>query len=297
MAMPSTVSRFPGRWPARIGGGLRGLASRAPVLLFLVAGVVLPFVVGDYWTFNVTVGLILAVSCLGLRVLTGWAGQISLMQAGLTGTAVYVEGHLFTTDGSVGDIEVRHHYLYSAAVTIAVTMAVSVAVALFGARGPLICPIAATFAAQYLIEKTILRSDWFTLTRGLSGPLPTPRGFLGLSLETDRRYYFYAFVVLLAVLAGVHRLRHSRYGRAMIAVGNDPVSAAAHGISPTRARVGAFAVAGLLAGVAGVLFVPFYAQPRRGPFSGPGTSRWCTWRSPWSRESVPASGWSSSWWR
>ncbi len=255
MVTVSTASGIPVGRPARVGAELPG-ASSATVVVFLVAGALLPWAANDYWTFNVTVGLVLAVSCLGLQVLGGWARQISLMQAGLTGAAAHLDGHLFGSSGTSG---VRHHYLYSAVVTIAFSVAVSVAVAVLGARRPLMYPLVATFAIQFLFDDTLFRPA--PLIAGLSSPLQTPRQFLNLNLDTDRRYYLLVFPVLLVVLAGVHRLRHSRLGRAMIAVGNDPVGAAVSGVSVTRARAGAFAVAGLLAGVAGVLSAPLYGDP------------------------------------
>lgn len=59
----------------------------------------------------------------------------------------------------------------------------------------------------------------------------------------------------------LHRLRHSRFGRAMILVGSDQQAAAAAGISPWTYRVAAFTLAGLFAGVAGALSAPLYYGP------------------------------------
>src|SRR5581483_2966949 len=112
-----------------------------------------------------------------------------------------------------------------------------------------------TVAAQYAIEKTIFPPRPLT-----TGPIPssTPRRFLDLDLSEDRAFYWFAFAVLLVVLAGAHRLSRSRLGRAMVAVGHDPVVAAVAGVNPARVRVAAFAISGALAGLAGVLFTVLF---------------------------------------
>src|SRR5262245_57855041 len=66
----------------------------------LLAGTVLwVFFVPRYWVYTAPSGIPMAISTLGLMVVVGWAGEVSLVQAGLTGTAVYVSGYAFRADG------------------------------------------------------------------------------------------------------------------------------------------------------------------------------------------------------
>jgi virginiamycin B lyase len=254
----STTPRLLVPWTSRVGrglfgGGLRRSASRASWFGFLLVGALLPFRLDEAWTFIVTVGLVLAVSCAGLRVL-GWSRQISLMQAGLTGAAMHLDLWLFGWRGW-GARGLRHHFLFSAVVTVAFTIAV--AVGLIAARRALLLSVAVSLAAQLVLERVLQPAP---CCGGPATPAGSPRQFLGLDLGSDRAFYLFAFAVLLVVLAGMHRLRAGRFGRAMVAVGTDPVAAAAHGINPVRVRVGAFAVAGALAGLAGVLSAPLYGR-------------------------------------
>ncbi len=75
----------------RRAGGLVGLLGVHPGLLVFGADLLLvPVLFSTYWVFTVSVGLVLAISCLGLLVVVGWVREISLAQAGLTGSVVYI---------------------------------------------------------------------------------------------------------------------------------------------------------------------------------------------------------------
>jgi hypothetical protein len=78
------------RIPPRYGPVREFLGVPPALVLLGVGGLFVPHLVSAYWTFNVMVGLVLAISCLGLLVLVGWAREISLTQAGLTGSALYL---------------------------------------------------------------------------------------------------------------------------------------------------------------------------------------------------------------
>ncbi|MGQ0466882.1 MAG: ABC transporter permease subunit [Sporichthyaceae bacterium] len=90
--------------------------------------------------------------------------------------------------------------------------------------------------------------------------VPRPEPF-GISLDSDRAYYWWISAIVVALLLVLQRLRTTRYGRAMIAAGADPEMAATFGISPGRYRLLAFVVAGFCAGVAGVLQAGLFRNP------------------------------------
>src|SRR2546423_4566545 len=69
--------------------------AAVPPRLLLVAAVAVgwAFVGNNYWIFTVTAGLMLGIAGLGLMTVVGWGREISLVQAGLTGTAAYITGY------------------------------------------------------------------------------------------------------------------------------------------------------------------------------------------------------------
>ena len=75
----------------------------------------------NFWIFTVTSAIILGIAGLGLLVVVGWGREISLMQAGLTGTAAYLTGYFYrSTEGGRG-----LPYLVAAALAIAAVVALS----------------------------------------------------------------------------------------------------------------------------------------------------------------------------
>jgi ABC-type branched-subunit amino acid transport system permease subunit len=225
-------------------------------VLSIGALLLVPSVGGQYWTFLASQGLVLAISCLGLVVSVGWMRRVSLMQAGLTGAATYLSAQVYAGWTGTSSFHPGHRAFSGAWFALPVLAAV-----VFGFAGLLmgLIPgrltgaylIVLTFAVQLLIEATFLSKE--PLTEGLSAPeAPRPRP-LGIPLDTDDRYYWFVVAVVLAVVLVLHRLRVSRYGRAMVMAGADPVAAAAAGISPRRCAVTALGIAGACAGASGAL--------------------------------------------
>ena len=248
--------------------GLRGALGIHPGLIVAFGALALvPRYSSTYWTFTVMVGLVLAISCLGLLVLVGWAREISLAQAGLTGSALYLSNYLYAMPWPPDQ---RWPFPLAAATGIGFAVMVSFLVAVVSMRlaGPYV--VVLTLAVQFWLENSVMISD--RLSGGLSSP-STPRpDFFGLHMRSDSRFYFVILGALLVVMVFLYRARNSRFGRSMILVGADPVGAACVGVSPWRYRVWAFVVAGGLAGVAGALSGPLY-------FSPPGTLQYISFNS------------------
>jgi ABC-type branched-subunit amino acid transport system ATPase component/ABC-type branched-subunit amino acid transport system permease subunit len=232
-----------GRTPRLVGGA--GLLAAVAVYVFTAP---------QYWLFTVTTGLILAISTLGLLVLTGWAREVSLAQAGLTGTAAYVCG--FAMRGGNGW---DWPFLASAGLAIAVVVGMSLVVSLATARLSGIYIIILTLALQVTIEKTFF-SNISLVETDPENTIPRPSLF-GVELTSDRAYFFFALAVLCLVLLFLARLRSSRFGRGLMLAGTDRQAAAAVGVSPWRAKIFAFGLAGFLAGLAGVVTAPLYPTP------------------------------------
>ncbi|MGH9000367.1 MAG: ABC transporter permease subunit [Acidimicrobiia bacterium] len=232
---------------------VKGMATRPAALVAAVA-VTWVFFGANYWVFTVTAGLILAIAALGLMVVVGWGREVSLMQAGLTGTAAYITGYAYRAGDGWG-----LPFVLAVAVAVAVVVALSVVVALGTARLSGIYIMVLTLALQIVIEKTFFTNS--ALTGGITG-FTTPRPWLfGVDLNSDRAFYFFTLGVLAAMLALLARFRRSRFGRSLLLVGQDRQAAASVGVSTWRYKIFAFAIAGVFAGVAGALSAPLFRSP------------------------------------
>ncbi len=202
--------------------------------------------------------LLTATLALSLVVLTGWTGQLSLGQAafagiGALGSAALVRGA--TLGVGVGDasfdIDLPEIPFLAAAIIMAAVCACVALVIGLGAlrvRGLMLAVVTLGFAlaAQQYLWRTNFFSD------GNATSVPLPRGSVGpFDLTSQRSYYWFSLALLALVVVLVARLRRSGIGRIIIAVRDNPDSAAAYTVSPTRAKLIGFGLAGGIAGFAG----------------------------------------------
>jgi branched-chain amino acid transport system permease protein len=181
-----------------------------------------------------------AVIGLSLLMLTGWAGEVSLGQLAVAGTAAAAVAFLHVPG------------LLALPVAAAAGAAVAVAVGLPALRLRGLDLAVTTLAFAVAVDAVVLGP------RGLGDHLPRAvdaPAVAGLHLSDGRTLFFASVAVLLAVALVIASLRRSRTARALIAARDNEAAAAAFGIDITRARLGAFAVSGAMAGLGGALIM------------------------------------------
>jgi ABC-type branched-subunit amino acid transport system permease subunit len=230
-----------------------GLGVGKPALLLV--GILLGTFENSYWLFILQMSFIMGIVALGTLIVAGYAREITLMQAGLTGTAIYVSGWAYrsNTEG------LNWPFPVAALFGTGVVVAISIAVAVVSARLSPIYVMVLTLAVQFTIENSVFTVG--KLTGGLQAPFVPRPDFYGLSLRNEHGEYFFLMGISIVCIVLVERFRSSRYGRAMMAVGNDKQAAAASGINPWTYRIGAFALGGLFAGVGGAFWAPQLGAP------------------------------------
>ena len=238
-----------------LAASLRTHPARVVVAAFVVLGVVLPFLLPQYWLATAVFILIAAIGALGLAVLTGRTGQISLGHAFFLGIGAYVGGYLG------GDLHLTAALWIPAAGLAA------------GILGGLVGPTALRLRGLYLAIVTIgllyigqhVFVNWPALTGGPGGraladptfgPLQFQNGadVFGLGLTRDGLYYYLALLLLALAMLYVRNLDRSKVGRGMAAVRDREVAAAVLGVNVARTKVTSFIVSSALAGVSGALF-------------------------------------------
>ena len=187
------------------------------------------------------------IAALGLNILVGFSGQISLGHAAFFGFGAFASAWLHTTTG----IPVILCIPLAGAMTTAVGMIVGIPA---GRIKGLYLAIA-TLAAQFILEDFFNRADWFT--GGVAGSLAEPVSLFGYVFDTDQRYFYITlFFVVVMFLLGTNLLR-SRDGRAFIALRDHYLSAEIMGINLTKYRILAFGISSFYAGVGGALFAHY----------------------------------------
>lgn len=248
---------------ARTRGSVRN--QRGPWLLAAALFVGLPLALSDFWLSVLVYAGVFAVGALGLSVLTGYAGQVSIGHAFFVGIGAYVGAYAGADLGVPLPVWL---VLAGAAGAIA---------------GALVAPAALRLSGLYLAMVTLglvvlgvhVWNTFESVTggaAGIGGVAPAGLGPLdfndltvaGQSYSRNQAWFWLVWGIVAGAAAVVANLTGSRVGRAMQAVRDSEVAAAAVGISVRRTKVAAFVVSSALAAVAGSLYFGFvqYVSPQ-----------------------------------
>ena len=221
-------------------------------LILAAAFVVLPLIGNDYWFGAILIPfLILSLAALGLNILTGYAGQLSLGSAAFMAVGAFAAFNLM--------LRVPGMPLLAAfALAGLVSAAVGLVFGLPSLRIKGFYLAVTTLAAQFFIEWALTKFGWFT-NHNPSGVISAQKMvILGYRFETPvRRYLLTLCLVAILALAAKNMVR-SRIGRAWMAVRDMDVAAEVIGIPMLRTKLLAFAVSSFYCGVAGALWAFAY---------------------------------------
>lgn len=230
----------------------------------VVVGVLLPFWVGAYWLSALVWVLIFALGALGLDVLTGRTGQISLGHAFFLSIGAYTGAVLGVT------------------LHLPALLWIPAGGLVAGIVGGLVAPTALRLKGMYLAIVSIglvyLGQHIFTNVSYFSGgpggrsmPIPAfgPLHFAsGLTIgpvfiDEDGLYYYLAFILLALGMLFVRNLGRTHLGRSMTAVRDGELAGAVLGVNVAKTKITAFVVSSAIAGVAGAMYGSFinFATP------------------------------------
>ncbi len=242
---------------------LNSPAKRRSTLILVLVSFLMPFMLTDDLLLVLTLGMISAVGAIGLNLVTGYAGQVSLGHAFFIGLGAYTAAIIGgDTDGPVVGYGLPI-YLWLPAAGIVAAVA-----------GLLVGPIAVRLRGLYLAIVTLglvfLGDHIFRESRSLTGgpgvgrrgpdlvafgiDFNTSGAVLGLELGREQRQFLLALVFLLVFAVLGRNIARSGVGRAFSAVRDRDVAAAVIGVDLTKYKIMAFAMSSFFAGVTGALY-------------------------------------------
>lgn len=229
------------------------LQDRIGVLTLLaVALVVVPLLASDYWLTAILIPfLVFALAALGLNILTGYAGQLSL------GTAAFMAVGAF----AAYNVHLRipgMPILASFAFGGLTAAAVGVLFGLPSLRIKGFYLAVATLAAQFFIPWLLVKVSWFSNNSASGVITAQPVEILGFTFDTPVRKYLLVLVIVAVMALAAKNLVRSAIGRAWMAVRDMDVAAEVIGIRIMRTKLIAFAVSSFYCGVAGALYAYAY---------------------------------------
>lgn len=232
--------------PMQRGAGLRLGPRNLIVASLVIAAFIIPLFLSSFVTFQLTEVLIYGLAILGLNLLTGFNGQFSLGHSAFYGIGAYTAAIL------IHNYEVS--YLWTLPAAGAVCFLIGFLFGLPALRLQNLYLALATFAlatAMPQILKFHAFEGWTGGVQGLVVDQPEAPGFLPIT--DDQWLYYFTLIVVLVMFWCAGSLIHSRTGRAIMAIRDNPIAAAAMGINNSLYKTLTFGVSALYTGVAGAL--------------------------------------------
>ena len=213
-----------------------------------LAFLVMPLIASDYLFRALIVPfLILTIAAIGLNILVGYCGQISL------GTAAFMAVGAYAAYNFV----IRVPGLNFLVVLLLAGLVAALVGILFGVPSLRIKGLylaVATLAAQFFIDWMFARVKWFTNYSPSGSVSPSDVQLFGWTIDTPVEKYWFVLGVLVVMTLLAKNLVRSHIGRSWMAIRDMDVAAEVIGIRPLYAKLSAFAVSSFFAGVAGALW-------------------------------------------
>src|SRR5918997_438478 len=221
--------------------------SRIALWLALALLCAAPGVLGRYELgLLINIG-IMAIAALGLNILVGFTGQISIGHAAFFGFGAFASAWLHEAA----------HIPVALCIPLAGLMTAVVGL-VFGAPAARLKGLylaIATLAAQFILEDFFARAQWFT--GGVAGRITEPLALFGWVADREDSYFYVVLAWVVIMFIGAANLMRTRDGRALVAVRDHYLSAEVMGINLAYYRTLSFGIASLYAGIAGALYAHY----------------------------------------
>jgi branched-chain amino acid transport system permease protein len=221
--------------------------SRIALLLGIALLACAPLVL-DRYALHILINIgFMGIAALGLNILVGFTGQISIGHAAFFGFGAFASAWL--------------HESFHIPVILCIPLAglmTAVVGLVFGAPAARLKGLylaIATLAAQFILEDFFARAQWFS--GGVAGRITEPVTIAGFAFDRDESYFYVVLVAVILMFGAAANLMRTRDGRALVAVRDHYLSAEMMGINLAYYRTLSFGIASFYAGVGGALYAHY----------------------------------------
>ena len=214
--------------------------------LLLAAVLLVPTVLDTYWVNELTRVLIYALAGLGLMVVTGFTGQVSLGHAAFMAVGAYAHAYMISNGVP---------FLVSLPLAALASGIVGLMVAIPASRMTGLYLTIASLAFAIVVEDVVIH--WESVTGGNRGMAVDVPVLFGYEIWEAWEYYYIVLALLIVSIVLVLNVLRSPIGRAMLAIRDSEISAESLGIRLARTKIIAFMISASLTGLAGALFANY----------------------------------------
>jgi branched-chain amino acid transport system permease protein len=224
---------------------------------FILLMTAIPWLASPYMLYIFNMIGIAAIAAIGLNILIGFTGQISLGHGAFFGVGAYAAAILAT----------RFNLPLLVSIPVAGLMTAMIGM-IFGVPSGRLKGLyltIATLAGQFIIEYLLIH--WESLTKGTMGITLPPAKLLIFSLQGDLSFYYLIYIALAGMAWIAVNLMRTRYGRAFIAIRDNDRAAEGMGIPIFRFKLLSFGISSFYAGFAGALWASYMGSITAEPFN------------------------------
>ena len=220
------------------------------IVLVLILACIMPFFISNYSVFQASMVLSYAIALVGMNILIGYSGQISLGHGAFMAIGAYTSAIL------MDKMNIPYWMTIPIAAFICFVVGFLFGLPALRLEGHYLA--LATFALAVALPQLLKFKHLEFMTGGVQGivimkPEPPWESLFGLSLNSDRWLYFFTLAITLVMFVIGWNLIRGRVGRALIAIRDQPIAAASMGINTPMYKSLAFGVSAMFTGVAGAL--------------------------------------------
>jgi branched-chain amino acid transport system permease protein len=233
-----------------------------PVKLFLTFFflflLIFPFMANAYLLYMANMIGFAVIGAVGLNLLTGFTGQISLGHSAFIGVGAYTSAILITRYGFSFWASIPLSGLVSALAGMIIGLPS------FRVKGLYLC--IATLASQFIFEFVFVH--WESVTNGITGIHIPPPQIGSFKFATEKDFYWITLLFAVLAVSYARNLVRSRMGRAFVAIRDRDLSAEIIGINLLHYKLSSFAISSFYAGITGALWMSFLkvVTPEHFPF-------------------------------
>jgi branched-chain amino acid transport system permease protein len=212
-------------------------------LVLVIALLMLPAILDDYLVSQLTFIAMYGVAAVGLMLLTGYTGQVSMGHAAFFAIGSYTTA-ILTAHGVPFILALPAAGIAAGIVGVCIGRPILHLTGLYLAI--------ATMGFAFIIDEILVR--WESLTKGNMGYYLQPPSVGPLIFDSEKKFFYLALVVLILTLLAARNILRAPLGRAMIAIRDSEIASEAIGINLAKFKTMAFAISAFFTGIAGCLY-------------------------------------------
>jgi branched-chain amino acid transport system permease protein len=229
----------------------------AVLLGILLLFAVVPMVAGSYLLYIINIAGIASIAAIGLNILVGFTGQISLGHGAFFGVGAYAGAILATL--------LHVPFWISVPAAGFITAMVGMIFGIPSVRLKGLYLTIATLAGQFIIEYVL--AHWESLTKGTMGIVLPEASIFGITIEGDYGFFIVIFSSLILMTYVAANIMRTRYGRAFTAIRDNDRAAEGMGIPIFRYKLLSFGISSFYAGFAGAIWAYYMVSITTEPFN------------------------------